>query len=283
VPYQVKARRTLNRSKLLAYRVPVGSVHQDPKAAILFAYFPGPGPQPFPRLFAVPVPYFVAHCPREHAAAGEYFTFYGGLMGSGRSNWSQFFFEFGALQQQWLDGLPGWKKQLAAMIGGIEAGPPVSDAREHRVRGAIAELFVAGKVQAAGGHRVVVAADRVRVDAVGLLLHDLQSYRIGGLAIHSGLISPKRRLVISFGATTFFVDSRLWLVVLPGNRDGTFHDTAFLIPSAAIRGLISTTKMANGKIGYRATISLDPVSRRYPPFAVPTTNLGRVILEKVLG
>ncbi len=55
VPYQVKARRTLNPSKVLAYRVPVASVHQDPKAAILFAYFPAPGPQPFPRLFAIPV------------------------------------------------------------------------------------------------------------------------------------------------------------------------------------------------------------------------------------
>lgn len=283
VPYQVKARRTLNPSKVLAYRVPVASLHQDPKAAILFAYFPAPGPQPFPRLFAIPAPYFIAHCPREHAAAGEYFTFYGGLKGSGRSNWSQFFFEFGALAQQWLDELPGWKKPMPAMIGGIEAGPPASDAREHRVRGACAELLVAGSVQAAGGHRVVVATDRVRVDAVALLLHDLQSYVIGGLAIHSGLISPRRRLVISFGATTFFTDPRLWLVILPGNSDGTFHETAFLIPSAAIQGLISTAKMANGKIGYRATISLDPVSRRYLPFAVPTADLGRVIVEKVLG
>ncbi len=131
---------------------------------------------------------------------------------------------------------------MPATIGGNNAGPPVSDAREHRVRGACAELFVAGKVQAAGGHRVVVAADRVRVDAVGLLLHDLHSYCIGGLAIHSGLISPERRLAISFGATTFFVDPRLWLVILPSNRDGTFHETAFLIPSAAIQGLISTQK-----------------------------------------
>src|SRR5260370_5517329 len=144
---------TLNPSKLLAFRVKVASVHQDPKGAILFAYFPAPGPRQFQRLFAIPLPYFIAHCPREHAAAGEYFTFYAGLKGSGRSKWSEFFFEFRALEQQWLDELPGWKKRMPAMIGGIEAGLPASDAREHRVRGACAELFVAGDREAAGGHR----------------------------------------------------------------------------------------------------------------------------------
>src|SRR5260370_36097422 len=140
---------------------------------------------------------------------------------------------------------------MPAMIGGIEAELPASGAREHRVRGACAELLVAGSVQAAGGHRVVVATDRVRVDAVGLLLHDLRSYVIGGLAIHSGLISPERRLAISFGATTFFIDPRLWLVILPSNRDGTFHGTAFPHPSAAIQRIISTTQIGHGKIGDR--------------------------------
>ncbi len=283
VPYQVKARRNLNASKVFQDRVPVGSIHHDPNAAILFAYFPPPGPQPFPRLLAIPIPYFVAHCPREHGAAGEYFRFYAGLKGSGRGAWSRFLVDFAALEQQWLDRIPGWKTRLPALRGEIEAMPAPSGAREHRVRGKCAELFLAEQVQSAAGHMVVVAEDRVRVDAVGLLLHDLKSYRVAGLAVHSALITAKHRVAISFGATTFFVDERLWLVILPSNRDGTFHDIAFLIPSAEVRRLIPTTRLGNGNLGFRATIGLDPISVRYAPFAVPTRSLGRAIQEKVLG
>jgi hypothetical protein len=283
VPYQVKARRNLNPSKVFQYRVPVASIHHDPNAAILFAYFPPPGPQPFPRLFAIPVPYFIAHCPREHAAAGEYFTFYAGLKGTGRSAWTQFLVDFAALEQEWLDRIPGWKKRLPALKSEVQPLPVPSGAREHRVRGKCAELYVAEQVQSAAGHQVVVAEDRVRVDAVGLLLHDLKSYRVAGLAVHSGLVTAKRRVAISFGATTFFVDERLWLVILPSNRDGTFHDTAFLIPSGEVPGLIGTARLGNGNRGFRATIGLDPISVRYTPFAVPMRDLGRAIQEKVLG
>ncbi len=283
VPYQVKARRTLNASALFVYRVPVAALHPDPRAAILFAYFPPPGPQPYPRLFAIPVPYFVAHCPREDAAGGRYFVFDAGLKGTGRSAWSKFFVELDALQQQWLDRLPGWKTAAQSLVDEIEPTPAPSGSREHRIRGKCGELFAAGQVQAAAGHRVVVAEDRVRVDPVALLLHDLYSYRVGGLAIHTALISPERRLTVSFGGTTFFVDERLWLVILGSHPDGTFHETAFLIPSAAVQKLIPSVTASNGKIGYRATISLDPVSRRFLPYAVATADLGRVIQEKVLG
>ncbi|MEA2636933.1 MAG: hypothetical protein QOH92_3700 [Chloroflexota bacterium] len=283
VPYQVKARRNLNRPSLFEYRVRVRSIHHDPNAAILFAYFPTPGPQPFPRLFAIPVPYFISHCPREHAAAGEYYAFAAGLKGTARSAWSQFLVDFAGLEQQWLDRIPGWKTRPHALERRIEAMPVPSDAREHRVRGKCAELYVAEQVQAAAGHQVVVAEDRVRLDAVGLLLHDLKSYRVAGLAVHSALVTAKQRVAISFGATTFFVDERLWLVILPSKRDGTFHDTAFLIPSAEIPGLIGTTRLSNGNLGFRATIGLDPISLRYAPFAVPTRGLGKAIQEKVLG
>ncbi len=283
VPYQVKARRNLNPSGVFQYRVRVASIHHDPSAAILFAYFPTPGPQPFPRLFAIPVPYFVRHCPSEHAAAGEYYNFAAGLKGTSRSAWSQFLVDFAALEQQWLDRIPGWKTRLPALEGEIEATLVPSGAREHRVRGKCAELFVAEQVQSAAGHQIVVAEDRVRVDAVGLLLHDLKSYRVAGLAVHSALVTAKHRVAISFGATTFFFDERLWLVVLPSNHDGTFHDTAFLIPSTEIPGLIGTTRLGNGNLGFRATIGLNPISVRYAPFAVPTKNLGRAIQERILG
>jgi hypothetical protein len=191
--------------------------------------------------------------------------------------------DFAALEQQWLDHIPGWKTRLPALAREIEAPAATSGAAENRLRGKCAELFVAEQVQSAAGHDVVVAEDRVRVDAVGLLLHDLKSYCVAGLAVHSGLVSPKRRMGISFGATTFFVDDRLWLVLLPSHNDGTFYDTAFLIPSAEVPRLIGTTTLGNGKFGFRATITLDPISRRFAPFAVPARGLGRAIREKVLG
>ena len=271
VPYQVKARRNLNPSRVFQYRVRASSIHR------------GPGPQPFPRLFAIPVPYFLSHCPLEHAAAGDYYSFAAGLKGTGRSAWAQFFVEFAALEQQWLDLIPGWKTRLPALRGEIGGMPAPSGAREHRVRGKCAELFVAEQVQSAAGHQVVVAEDRVRVDAVGLLLHDLTSYKVSGLAVHSGLVTAKQRLVISFGATTFFVDERLWLVVLPSNHDGSFYETAFLIPSGKVHELMPTTRLVNGNLGFRATIGLSPISPHYAPFAVPTRSLGRAIQERVFG
>ncbi|MDQ6885064.1 MAG: hypothetical protein M3077_12665 [Candidatus Dormibacteraeota bacterium] len=278
VPYQVKARRSLLKDGEFVYRIPVKALVRDPNAAIVFPYFPPPGPEPFEKAFVIPVEYFAKHCPILQSPRGAYFEFVAGFRGTKRK-WSPFCFELHHLQDQWLDQLAGWSEE--AMVrrpaGRIDAG----SGPQHKLRGAFAEWFVAGQVQVAGGNKVIVAADRVRVDCVALVVHDLTTFSVGGLAVHSGLITPGRTFAISFGGTTFFADDRLWLVLLGAFANGTFHEDCFLIPSAAVPTLFSKATMANGRIGYRLGISLHRIPAKLEPYRVPTADLGRTILKNV--
>jgi hypothetical protein len=145
--------------------------------------------------------------------------------------------------------------------------------REHKLRGAYAEWFVAGQVQIAGGSKVIVARHEVRVDCVGLLVHDLTTYHIGGLAVHSGLIRPTRRFALNIEAGNFFLDDQLWFVILGANPDGTFSDTAYLIPRRKSRISLGRrrTPGANSTTRPRFRRTISPRSGGRTPFRRKTS------------
>jgi hypothetical protein len=153
--------------------------------------------------------------------------------------------------------------------------------REHKLRGAYAEWFVAGQVQIAGGSKVIVARHEVRVGCVGLLVHDLTTYHVAGLPVHSGLIRPTRRFALNIEAGNFFLDDQLWFVILGANPDGTFSDTAYLIPSSEIPHLFGKEKDPRGKLHYQTQIPANHLTAKWRPYAVPTKDLGKAIVERV--
>lgn len=60
-----------------------------------------------------------------------------------------------------------------------------------------------------GLQSVVIAQDRLRVDCVDLLLHDLRSYAIGGLVIHTSSVNARGIVQFRIRHDTFFIDPRL--------------------------------------------------------------------------
>ncbi len=151
---------------------------------------------------------------------------------------------------------------------------------KHRIIGSLAELLVAEKVQRAGGRNVIVAYDRVRLDCVALLVHHLTKHVISGLAIHTGSLTRHRNFRITIRASSFFTDDRLWLILLAHRKDGTYHDYAYVIPSTDVPELFAKYPTKDGGASYTTAVSVGR-SKKFDPYKVATTELGRIILDRI--
>jgi len=112
------------------------------------------------------------------------------------------------------------------------------------------------------------------------LLHDLGSFRVGGLAIHTSTVNARGVVQFRIRQETFFIDPQLFVVILPCRDDGELHDTALLIPSADILA-ITTVSSDRGDPGYQGSFRLDPLAQKMRPYAVPVEKLGATILERL--
>ena len=131
-----------------------------------------------------------------------------------------------------------------------------------------------------GLQNVVVAADRLRVDCLDLLLHDLRSFGVAGLVVHTSTVNARGVVQFRIRQETFFTDPHLFVVVLPCHDDGELHDRAFLIPAADIPA-ITTISSDRGDPGYQGSFRLDPLAEKMRPYAVPVEKLGATILERL--
>src|ERR1700694_4832962 len=132
----------------------------------------------------------------------------------------------------------------------------------------------------AGLQNVLIAQDRLRVDCVDLLLHDLQSYAIGGLAIHTSSLNARGIVQFRIRRETFFVDPELLVVLLPCTNDGKLHDTAFVIPAPDVPA-ITTASSDRGDPGYQGSFRLEPLAEKMRPFAVPMEKVGATVLDRL--
>jgi hypothetical protein len=129
---------------------------------------------------------------------------------------------------------------------------------------------------------MVVAQDRLRVDCVDLLLHDLRSYAIGGLAIHTSSVNARGVVQFRIRQETFFIDPQLFVVVIPCHDDGALHDTSLVIPSTEVSA-ITTLSTDRGDPGYQGSFRLDPLAPKMRQFAVPTAQLGATVLARLFA
>src|ERR1700694_1091033 len=103
-----------------------------------------------------------------------------------------------------------------------------------------------------------IARDRLRVACVDLLLHDLQSYAIGGLAIHTSSLNAQGIVQFRIRRDTFFIDPQLLVVIIPSGNDGALHDTASVIPAVDLPA-ITTVSSERGDPGYQGSFTLEPL------------------------
>jgi hypothetical protein len=273
-PLQVKARSFLEPDG--EFQASVVSLHPDPNGYVLFPYLPPPQWELHGRLWAIPIPEFIKLA-RPH---GDGYLFSGYLDARfARSAANAFLVDSNQLQRQWLDRIPGWRQPVRAPE--LAVGPNVEVPRPaSRSFGKYGELWLASQLMRAGLQNVALAQDRLRVDCVDLLLHDLRSYAIGGLVIHTSSLNARGIVQFRIRRATFFIDSNLYVVVLPCSDDGTLHDTAFVIPALEIPS-VTTASSDRGDPGYQGSFRLDPLAEKMRPYAVPTNKLGGTVLDRL--
>jgi len=276
-PLQVKARSFLESDG--EFQASIMSLHADPNGYVLLPYVPPPDWQLHKRLWAIPIPEFLKLA-RPHGSGYLFSGYLDARFPESAAN--QFLIDVHQLRRQWLAHIPGWKDpvlapQLGATSESEEVPRPAS-----RAFGKYGELWLASQLMRTGLQTVVVAQDRLRVDCVDLLLHDLQSYAIGGLAIHTSSVNARGIVQFRLRRDTFFIDTRLLVVVLSCTNDGELHHTAFVIPAADVPG-ITTASIDRGDPGYQGSFRLEPLAEKMRRFAVPTEKLGATILERLFG
>lgn len=270
-PYQLKARRTLSAAGTYVAYLPVRAIREDPHGYLVLAYMPPPALSLYRRVYVIPVAYFIEHCRQDKATARSpaQYVFRGHLDGRGRDAFGEFLTDLSDLGTRWLDPLFG--------VSAIDRPPLTVPPTAKPALGTYGELWLAAELERIGQERLVVARERVDVDTVDLLLHELRTHRFAGLQVKTGTIESGR---VEFGLPqdTFFVDPSLVLVVLPCSRDGRVGSTSFILPSVAVPGLTSHTAY-RGRPRYTGKIRVDQIAARFRQYAVPTERLGSAILD----
>ncbi|HEV3165929.1 MAG TPA: hypothetical protein VGZ22_18005, partial [Isosphaeraceae bacterium] len=87
-----------------------------------------------------------------------------------------------------------------------------------------------------------------------------------------GKVRPDRRTHFEVARPPFFIDERLYVLLALLRPDDRPHDFCLLIPSDALPGL-----------GYSSTVTLDPLTKRFEPYRVPSDEVGRMFLKRVFG
>jgi hypothetical protein len=274
-PVQVKARSFLEPDG--EFQAGVASLHADPNGYVLLPYVPPPDWQLHPRLWAIPIPEFVKLA-QPH---GDGYLFSGYLdPGFARSATNQFLVDTNQLHRQWLERIPGWNQPVRAPALGSHSNMEDVPRPASRAFGKYGELWLASQLMRAGLQNVVLVQDRLRVDCVDLLLHDLRSFAIGGLVIHTSSLNARGIVQFRIRHDTFFIDPRLYVVVLACSEAGTLHNTAFVIPSADIPA-VTTASSDRGDPGYQGSFRLEPLAEKMRPYAVPTDKLGATVLDRL--
>lgn len=272
-PLQVKARSFLGPDG--QFEVGVSSLHLDPAGYVVLPYVPPPDWQLTGKLWAIPIPEFVRLAQRD--GDGYIFSSYFGRAVTGPEN--AFLVDVDKLNTQWVTRIAGWKTAVHGpeLTGGSaeEVARP-----ETRALGRSGELWLASQLMRTGLSNFVIAQDRLRVDCVSILLHDLRSFAMAGLVIHVSSVDARGHLQFQIRHQTFFVDGRLHVVVLVFLSDGTLHDTAFLIPSAELPS-VATRSVDRGGADYHGNHRLDPLAPKLKPYAISTQQLAAAILERL--
>ena len=271
IPIQVKAFQHLSPDGNGRFDLPITEVTDDPSAYLAIVHVPAPHDQLYRRFFLIPFRVFRERCPRGLFQDRECFSFAGNFSGVASDPWSDYLLDIDRLPQ-WLATVPDWATPI----------PPVPHPpRSHEAtlgdalttwRGDIGRLWTATELERAGGGSTVIAEDRVRLDTVTFLIHDLSSRHTAGLHIRTGKVTPDRRIHFEVLRAPFFIDERLYVLLVLLQPDDHVHDFCLLIPSTALPGL-----------GYSTTITLDPLTARFGPYRVPSDEVGHVFLKSVFG
>ena len=268
---QVKAFQHLSPDGNGNLDIPVTEIGDDPKGYLALVHVPAPHDQLYRRLFLIPFREFRERCPRAVIHSRKCFSFTGNFSGVSNDLWSSYLLDIDGLAR-WLAKVPGWMTPIPPVPHRSRPSPIVEGDALNQWRGDIGRLWAATELERAGGGSIVLAEDRVRLDTVTLLIHDLSSRQIAGLHVRTGKITTGRTVHFEVPRPPFFIDRRLYVLLVLLRHDDRVHDFCLLIPSDALADL-----------GYSETITLDPLTKRFGPYQMPSDQVGQAFLKRVFG
>jgi hypothetical protein len=271
IPIQVKAFRHLSPDGNGNLDLPVTDVNDDPRGYLAVVHLPAPYDQLYRRLFVIPFGEFRERCPRGLQHGRESFTFSGNFSGGSGDLWSNYLLDIDRLPD-WMASIPGWITPIPPAPRPDRSQPVLEGDALMQWRGEIGRLWTATELERAGAGSIVLAEDRTRLDTVTLLIHDLPTRHIAGLHIRTGKITPGRTVHFEVHRPPFFIDKRLYVLLVLLQSDNRVHDFCLLMPSEALPD-----------VGYSETITLDPLTKRFVQYRVPSAEVGSVFLKRVFG
>ncbi len=274
VPIQVKGFTHVSPDATVSEDLLVSDIHDAPGGYLAFVHAPLPYDQLYRRLFLIPIAEFRERCPVGTVAGKQAFQFVANVDPEGKDLWTEFLMDIDRLPE-WLAAIPGWTHPVPF--------PPSStndtlleltekSSHDNLSEAHLGRLWATSEIERAALDRMVIVEDRVRLDTVTLLLHDLGSQQIGGLHIRTATYPPDRRIHFDVKRRGFFIDPKLYVLLLLLDQLRRPGEFCLLIPSEAIP-----------ELGYSETLTLDPLTRRFRPYQLPVEQFGPALLSRVFG
>jgi len=274
VPIQVKGFTHVSPDATVNEDLLVSDVHDAPNGYLAFVHAPLPYDQLYRLLFLIPIETFRERCPVVTASGKQAYHFVANVDDDSRDSWSEFRLDIDRLPE-WLAAIPGWMRPVApapASNGETLLELAAASSHDNLSEAHIGRLWTMAEIERAGFDRLVIAEDRVRLDTLTLLLHDLKSGRIGGLHIRTATYPADRRIHFDVKRRGFFTDPRLYVLLVLLDSQHRPGDFCLLIPSEAIP-----------ELGYSETLTLDPLTKRFKPYQLPAEDFGAALLKRIFS
>jgi hypothetical protein len=274
IPVQVKAFLALTGDGVGVLQLPVDEVDAIDNGHLALVHLPPPHDRLYDRLFLIPFAELRRRCPRTTSHGVESFAITCDFAGMPRQFWASNLWELERLPE-WFDAIPGWMDPIPPVPAGNnmataaeeETAVPLDTSRAHW-QGGVGRLWAATEIQLAGADAVVIAEDRVRLDTVTLLVHHLRRQQVAGLHVRTARISASGTVHFEVKRQNFFIDRRLYVLLVLLSRDNQVHDFCLLMPSEELPNL-----------GYSETITIDRLTKRFQPYMVPSDLMGERFLQ----
>lgn len=274
VPIQVKGFTHVTPDATVSEDLLVSDIHDAPGGYLAFVHAPLPYDQLYRRFFLIPIAVFRERCPVVTTGGKPTHHFVANVDGAAPDAWSQFLIDIDRLPE-WLAAIPGWMHPVPPSPSSeqdtqLELTGRIGDNNLSEAH--LGRLWATTMIERAAFGRVAIVEDRVRLDTVTLLLHDLPTGGIAGLHIRTATYPPDRRIHFEVKRRGFFVDPNLYVVLVLLDQHHAPAEFCLLIPSEAIPGL-----------GYAETVTLDPLTKRFRPYQLPVDEFGRALLIQAFG
>ena len=272
VPIQVKAYRHVDPDGTITQDIAARDIGTHTTGYWAMVHVPPPHDQLYRRLYLIPVEELRQRCALVNSHGVDSYRFSANFADTTQGSWSAFAVDLEELSG-WIAAIPGWIKPIPPIASAATVDAlTVSDDLGTVGMAGLTTVWAIGELERAANGGIVVAEDRTRLDTVTLLLHHLGSGRFAGLHLRTAIFDESRRTHFEVKRPHFFIDPGLWVLLVLLKGDLRIHDFCLLMPSADIPDL-----------GYSESVTLDPLTKRFRKYQIPSDDFGSVFLKKAFG